>query len=379
MDITMDGSDTLVICGTLNMGAFKINMNNGGNVVHVSASGTVTGSGGTISFSGAEELIVYGSFTTSSGIDLNDGGGGAAIYIGTMGAVDFGAANMNVQNDNNVYLSADASFQTTGGVWFNNTANLCLEEASSFDSGTLNINSTNAVTYGGAAGQKGCLSYSGASALNNTLTAFSNISLCQGPSSSCGACQTGSAALQPSCASCGVFLPVEITHWSVTGGAANQLNWRTGSEFNNDYFLIERSKDGTHFETWMMIQGGGTTSESRKYQLTDGEIDYTFYRLLQVDYDGTTTDLGIRHVKQSKGKGFIAHGDSRLVIEDGRNSAPISATWLSLEGKVLSSQALRNHAAKVPWGNPELPSGMYLLQVEFASRNTQMYRVMVVN
>lgn len=71
----------------------------------------------------------------------------------------------------------------------------------------------------------------------------------------------------------------------------NFVTWTTNSEFNNDYFLLESSKDGEEFQTIARVEGAGKTTNLNTYQFLDtnplGLL--TYYRLTQVDYDGNST------------------------------------------------------------------------------------------
>ncbi len=66
------------------------------------------------------------------------------------------------------------------------------------------------------------------------------------------------------------------------------LNWITASELNNDYFTVEKSKDGVEFEEVQRITGAGSTNEISKYEAIDYDPypGISYYRLLQTDYDG---------------------------------------------------------------------------------------------
>ncbi len=68
-----------------------------------------------------------------------------------------------------------------------------------------------------------------------------------------------------------------------------RLSWSTASEWDNDYFLIEKSLDGKNFEVIAKIDGSGTTYEFNEYSfidnLTNGQ-KLVYYQLVQVDFDG---------------------------------------------------------------------------------------------
>jgi len=68
-----------------------------------------------------------------------------------------------------------------------------------------------------------------------------------------------------------------------------RLTWTTSSETNNDYFLVERSINGIDFETAQKVKGKGTSSDENKYSFLDlnKKGGRAFYRLAQIDYDGS--------------------------------------------------------------------------------------------
>ena len=71
------------------------------------------------------------------------------------------------------------------------------------------------------------------------------------------------------------------------------LNWSTAQEINNSHFEVERSLDGQNFKAIDKVMGKGNTSEEQAYSYTDANIfaatRMVYYRLKQVDFDGTTT------------------------------------------------------------------------------------------
>ena len=67
--------------------------------------------------------------------------------------------------------------------------------------------------------------------------------------------------------------------------------WRTASEVNNDFFTVERSKDGQEFEALGRIKGAGTSQAAHSYDFIDPDphLGLSYYRLRQTDYDGSNT------------------------------------------------------------------------------------------
>ena len=62
------------------------------------------------------------------------------------------------------------------------------------------------------------------------------------------------------------------------------LEWTTASEFNSDYFEIERSNDGRHWETISKIKAA---NQSKAYKEIDRSpiAPISYYRLKQIDFD----------------------------------------------------------------------------------------------
>lgn len=84
-------------------------------------------------------------------------------------------------------------------------------------------------------------------------------------------------------------LPVELLSFdAVYNSGKVNVYWTTATEKNNDYFAIERSKDGITFETFAIIKAAGNSNMMMYYSETDYNplSDISYYRLKQTDKDG---------------------------------------------------------------------------------------------
>ncbi|MFK7936125.1 MAG: GEVED domain-containing protein [Saprospiraceae bacterium] len=69
---------------------------------------------------------------------------------------------------------------------------------------------------------------------------------------------------------------------------AVHINWTTGRQTDNDYFVVQRSPDGRKWENLGRVNGEENTRTSNNYQLTDREplVGLSYYRLRAVDING---------------------------------------------------------------------------------------------
>ena len=82
------------------------------------------------------------------------------------------------------------------------------------------------------------------------------------------------------------------------------LEWVTLSEVNNDRFEIEHSTDGRQFTKIGTVAGSGTTNLKKSYEMIDRfpSLGINYYRLKQIDYDGTFSYSNIAAVRLKDGE-----------------------------------------------------------------------------
>jgi hypothetical protein len=103
-------------------------------------------------------------------------------------------------------------------------------------------------------------------------------------------------------------LPVELTQFTAEGRTAVRLAWATASEKSSHSFAVERSTDGRTFAPIGTVAAAGSSSSARTYELLDGQLpaDATqfYYRLQQVDNDGSFTYSPVRVVMKGAAEGL---------------------------------------------------------------------------
>ncbi len=88
-------------------------------------------------------------------------------------------------------------------------------------------------------------------------------------------------------------LPVELIRFncSLTNEGFVSLSWTTASEKNSDYFEVQRSDGTKPFRTIGQVKSAGTANLETNYSFEDkfSLVGYVYYRLKQVDFDGTVS------------------------------------------------------------------------------------------
>jgi len=90
---------------------------------------------------------------------------------------------------------------------------------------------------------------------------------------------------------CGVILPVVLIEFKAELINKNdiKIQWTTSRELRNSYFELMYSEMGHNFRSIGFVEGNGNTNEITNYNFihTPSEGDWAYYRLKQVDFDGT--------------------------------------------------------------------------------------------
>ena len=88
----------------------------------------------------------------------------------------------------------------------------------------------------------------------------------------------------------GENVPVELISFSAdVSGTGVALTWTTATEINNHMFVIERKNENKEFRMVGYREGKGTTTDINKYTYLDNDVEKGkyYYRLKQIDYDGS--------------------------------------------------------------------------------------------
>jgi hypothetical protein len=95
-------------------------------------------------------------------------------------------------------------------------------------------------------------------------------------------------------------LPIQLLYFKAkVNGNIVDLNWATGSEYNCESFIIERSNDGIEFSEILQQPASGNSTSIIFYSNSDENPFHgiNYYRLKQIDFDGKSSYSEIKSAK----------------------------------------------------------------------------------
>ena len=171
-------------------------------------------------------------------------------------------------------------------------------------------------------------------------------------------------------------LPVELTRF---GAAAQRgqvvLSWETASEHNSSHFLAERSTDGRLFEPVGRVAAQGSTSTAHAYRLVDTTppAGLLYYRLQQVDLDGTAHFSPVVPVQLAEPAPAVTiypnpvHGTLHLRPAPAMRGT-VSWEIVDLAGRVTGRGQLETTGEELVIPTANLRPGSYMLRLQSAAR-----------
>ncbi len=167
------------------------------------------------------------------------------------------------------------------------------------------------------------------------------------------------------------------------------IEWTTLTEVNNNFFTVERSKDGYNFEIIATAKGAGNSTSPIKYQQIDNNpfSGINYYRLKQVDFDGKYKDSQIISVKtfmtQNELSIFpnpVTTNEFNIAISGLQPEEKVLVVLTDVLGKVVYSKVKvseeNGNFIDIVTAEPKLPSGVYV--VVGSTKNSIYKRKIVV-
>lgn len=316
--------------------------------------------------------ITLNSVTTvqvASILFQNQGNNGASLVV-SGSATELivgptGGTNQNVlvlEGKNNITLDG-ALLTITGALYTTNNGNSI---TSGTNQGFLSIE-----TCARQGGQGTDIGDVGTGCLGQNFFNGSSLVYC----ARCPGCNSVNGVQQQSPGGCGlILLPITLIKLEANYKANEGITveWATISEIDNDYFEIEHSITGENFKSIGKVEGFGNKESVTEYTFLDANCseEINYYRLKQVDFDGTFTYTKVVVVR---GKSLVP---AHLLIYPNPTKGNTLSLQLSTQNEILSVEIFNTlgemvHSVKNPTTTNKLtvklithlPKGIYLAKI----------------
>ncbi|WP_157975920.1 T9SS type A sorting domain-containing protein [Lewinella sp. IMCC34191] len=167
-------------------------------------------------------------------------------------------------------------------------------------------------------------------------------------------------------------LPVELM--TFTGAFRRDrvaLSWETATETDNSHFIVERSTNGFTFSAIGEVEGQGSSSVNVLYSYEDAKYTQgqNYYRLRQVDYDGSESVSNVITV-QVEGAATalkiapnpVAAGQASQIVLPDNFSNMVAVEVFTADGQRVVNRSYEA-TAKVELPTQDLPTGMYFVRL----------------
>ncbi len=221
-------------------------------------------------------------------IRVVNGGGSKGVYLDSVNATTSGVTkasyNLNVYTQRSYALSQNASCSSKPAVFYD------------FMVPFSDIETHFGISNSDPMRLVGATSINGASVLGTTASDIAGINDDNYANSVAGQDQAFSTFIKGQSGSSATestgfgILPVELIAFDGEKMEGyNEINWTTGMELNNDYFEVQKSLNGKDFKTIGEVNGNGSSETEIDYVYYDMHPnESSYYRLKQVDFDGST-------------------------------------------------------------------------------------------
>lgn len=176
--------------------------------------------------------------------------------------------------------------------------------------------------------------------------------------------------------------PIELVRFDgQVQEAGNLLQWTTGSETENDYFTLLRSKDGLAFEPIAQLDAVGNSIATQNYAYLDktASVGVTYYRLQWTDMNGNNSQSSTISLTRHAATGWNGISISPIPAQDFADisfealSGNTSIVLYDVSGRIVQQKQINiatNGTYTYRADLNGINAGLYLLRVE---NGTQSY------
>lgn len=176
-------------------------------------------------------------------------------------------------------------------------------------------------------------------------------------------------------------LPIQLLSFTATPVDNKRVlcKWTTASEVNNDYFNIQRSKNGTDFENIGVVDGAGNSTVMLNYDFADEHpfSGISYYRLKQTDFNGAFSFSKIVPVTIRKEGGLTVYpaftsGEVYFMSQETIFSASVKI--IDAQGKLIFDNqiSIEGNSGKIDLS--AYSSGLYFIHFSL-NNSTEVFKV----
>jgi hypothetical protein len=167
-------------------------------------------------------------------------------------------------------------------------------------------------------------------------------------------------------------LPVELLDLKAKpDNKVVHINWLTNTEHNSSHFILQRSADGVNFTSIATIKAAGESKTVRNYLYTDKQphTGINYYRLLQVDKDGSTVtskivSANIESVIQGEFEVYPNPSDGKILNLQLDYKGEIAVSVFTITGvEIITQRIMATGGITTIQPKNGLTPGMYIVRV----------------
>ncbi len=169
-----------------------------------------------------------------------------------------------------------------------------------------------------------------------------------------------------------IVLPIELITFNATllQNDNVQLDWTTATETNNDYFTIERSKDGISWEQIAKINGSGSVYSPTSYSYRDEATNHqlSYYRLKQTDFEQQFSYSSVVSINRKKNEAeavnIYPNPATNLITISGLDINQDVIEIMDISGNAVNNLVVITSFAKAMYQIElsALPTGVYFIR-----------------
>ena len=176
-------------------------------------------------------------------------------------------------------------------------------------------------------------------------------------------------------------VPVVLVSFNaVSENSGILLNWITATELNNKGFEIQRCVDDNDFYTIGFVKGNGTTTSPNSFSFFDSPENSGryYYRLKQVDFDGTSSYSNIISVSFNPNTFILSQNypnpfnPATVISFSIPEEGYLNLNIYNIQGElvdVLSDGLISAGNHSVKWNASSFTSGVYFYKLNFESKS----------